>query len=151
VLAVIRPDSWNLPLFLHVLGAIVLFGSTATVAIVGFASRTRDEHAALLSRVGLWTFLLGIVPGWILMRAGAQWIVDKEFPNGANTPGWVDVGFIRAGGRPPDRPRHPRLGVETARRHGSFGACRAGTGKRVRARARRGLVRDERKARRLAS
>jgi hypothetical protein len=94
VLAVIRPDSWNLPLFLHVLGAIVLFGSTATVAIVGFASRTRDEHAALLSRVGLWTFLLGIVPGWILMRAGAQWIVDKEFPNGANTPGWVDVGFI---------------------------------------------------------
>jgi hypothetical protein len=94
MLLVIRPDSWNLPLFLHVFGAIVLFGSTATVAIVGFASRSRDEHAALLSRVGLWTFLLGIVPSWILMRAGGQWIVDKEFPNGANTPGWVDVGFI---------------------------------------------------------
>jgi hypothetical protein len=94
VLAVVRPDSWNLPLFLHVLGAIVLFGMTATVAIVGFASRSRREHAALLSRVALWTFLLGIVPGWILMRAGAQWIVDKEFPDGASTPGWVDVGFI---------------------------------------------------------
>jgi hypothetical protein len=92
-LALIRPDSWNLPLFLHVFGAIVLFGSTATVAIVGFASRG-NEHAALLSRVGLWTFLVGIVPSWILMRAGAQWIVDKEFPNGANTPGWVNVGFI---------------------------------------------------------
>jgi hypothetical protein len=93
-LALIRPDSWNLPLFLHVLGAIVLFGSTATVAIVGFASRRDSEHAALLSRVGLWTFLAGIVPGWILMRAGAQWIVGKEFPNGADTPGWVNVGFI---------------------------------------------------------
>ena len=40
MLAVIRPDSWNLPLFLHVLGATVLFGATATVAIVGFAGRT---------------------------------------------------------------------------------------------------------------
>jgi hypothetical protein len=94
MLAVIRPDSWNLPLFLHVLGAIVLFGSTATVAIVGFASRGRAEHAALLSRVALWTFFLGVVPGWILMRVGAQWIVGKEFPDGANTPGWVGVGFI---------------------------------------------------------
>jgi hypothetical protein len=94
MLLLVRPDSWNLPLFLHVLGAIVLFGTTATVAIVGFASRSRSEHAALLSQVGLWTFLLGIVPGWILMRAGAQWIVDKEFPDGANTPRWVNVGFI---------------------------------------------------------
>ena len=28
------------------------------------------------------------------MRAGAQWIVGKEFPDDAKTPGWVDVGFI---------------------------------------------------------
>jgi hypothetical protein len=94
MLAIIRPDSWNLPLFLHVLGAIILFGSTATVAILGFASRGRAEHAALLSRAALRTFLFGIVPGFILMRAGAQWIADKEFPDGAKTPGWVDVGFL---------------------------------------------------------
>jgi uncharacterized membrane protein len=67
MLAVIRPDSWNLPLFLHVLGATVLFGATATVAIVGFAGRARTQHAAMLARVGFRTFLVGIVPGWILM------------------------------------------------------------------------------------
>lgn len=94
MLALIRPDSWNLPLFLHVLGATVVFGSTATIAIVGFASRRRAEHAPLLSRVALRTFLFGIVPGFILMRAAAQWIVGKEFPEGVHTPGWVDVGFL---------------------------------------------------------
>lgn len=94
MLGVVRPDAWNLPLFLHVFGAIVLFGATATMAITGFASRGRADHAALLSRVAFGTFLLGVVPGWILMRAGAQWIVGKEYPDGASTPGWVGVGFI---------------------------------------------------------
>jgi hypothetical protein len=92
MLALVRPDSWNLPLFVHVLGAMILFGATATVAIVGFAARAWIEHAALLSRVALKTFLLGIVPGWIAMRLGGGWIADKEFPK--DTPGWVDVGFI---------------------------------------------------------
>jgi hypothetical protein len=92
MLAVIRPDSWNLPLFLHVLGAILLFGTTATVAIVGFAGRARTDHAAMLARIGLRTFLLGVIPGWVLMRAGAAWIADKEFPD--KTPGWVDVGLV---------------------------------------------------------
>jgi hypothetical protein len=92
MLAVIRPDSWNLPLFLHVFGATVLFGATATVAIVGFAGRARTEHAAMLARVGFRTFLFGIVPGWILMYAAAAWVLDKEFPE--DTPGWVDYGFV---------------------------------------------------------
>ena len=92
MLALVRPDSWNLPLFLHVLGATILFGGTATVAIVGFAGRTRSEHAALLARVALKTFLFAVVPGWIAMRVGGGWIVSKEFPHDA--PGWVGVGFI---------------------------------------------------------
>ena len=90
--ALIRPDSWNLPLFLHVLGAMILFGGTATVAILGFGARRHREHAALLARVALRTCLFAVVPGWILMRVGAGWIVSKEFPD--DTPGWVDVGFI---------------------------------------------------------
>jgi hypothetical protein len=92
MLAAIRPDSWNLPLFLHVLGATLLFGTTATVAIAGFAARARRDHSALLARIALRTFLLGVVPSWILMRAGAAWIGNKEFPD--KTPGWVDVGFL---------------------------------------------------------
>jgi hypothetical protein len=93
MLAVIRPDSWNLPLFLHVLGAITLFGSTATIAIAGFAGSHRTEHARLLSRLVLRTWLLVVVPSWILMRVAAEWILGKEYPDGAKTPGWVDVGF----------------------------------------------------------
>jgi hypothetical protein len=93
MLAVIRPDSWNLPLFLHVLGATVLFGSTATLALAGFAGRSRTQHARLLSRLVFRTWLLVIVPSWILMRVAAEWILSKEYPDGAKTPGWVDVGF----------------------------------------------------------
>ena len=93
MLALIRPDSWNLPLFLHILGATLLFGTTATVAIVGFAGRTKPDYNPLLARVAQRTFMLGIVPAYILMRVGAQWIDSKEFPNG-DEPGWVGVGFI---------------------------------------------------------
>ena len=93
MLALIRPDSWNLPLFLHILGATVLFGTVATVAIAGFAARGKPDYAPLLARVAQRTFMLGIIPAYILMRVGAQWIDSKEFPNGSE-PGWVGVGFI---------------------------------------------------------
>jgi hypothetical protein len=91
MVAVLQPDSGNLPLFLHVLGAVVLFGATATVAIVGFAGLRWKDHAPLLSRLALRTWLLAVVPSWILMRVAAEWILGKEFPD--KTPGWVDVGF----------------------------------------------------------
>jgi hypothetical protein len=93
MLAVVRPDSWNLPLFVHVLGAMILFGASATVAIAGFAARNQKQHAELLARVALKTFLFAIIPSWIAMRLGAGWIESKEFP-GDTTPGWVDVGFL---------------------------------------------------------
>ena len=57
MLALIRPDSWNFPLFLHILGATVLFGTVATVAIAGFASRSARRHEQLLARVAGRTFL----------------------------------------------------------------------------------------------
>jgi uncharacterized membrane protein len=93
MLAVIRPDGWNFPLFLHVLGATVLFGTTAAVAVAGFATRSHGEHDLLLARVAQRTFMLGILPAYIVMRVGAQWIDSKEFPNG-NEPGWVGTGFL---------------------------------------------------------
>ena len=93
MLALIRPDDWNLPLFLHVLGATVLFGTVGVVAVAGFAIRTHDDHQQLLTRVAQRTYLLGVLPAFILMRVAAEWIDGKEFPNG-NEPGWVGVGFI---------------------------------------------------------
>jgi hypothetical protein len=91
VIAFLRPDAWDLPLFLHVLGATLLFGGTVTVAVLAIAG-WRGTQSQLFARLAFWTFLLVVVPAWILMRAGAQWIADKEFPSG-KTPGWVDVGF----------------------------------------------------------
>jgi cytochrome bd-type quinol oxidase subunit 2 len=93
MLALIRPDAWNLPLFLHVLGATVLFGTVGVVTAAGFAIRTHGDHQALLTRVAQRTYLLGVIPAYIVMRVAAQWIDGKEFPNGGE-PGWVGVGFL---------------------------------------------------------
>lgn len=93
MLALIRPDAWNLPLFLHVLGAMLLFGTVGTVAVAGFAFRRFEQHRPLLTRVTQRVFLLGVIPAYVLMRAGAQWINSKWFPHG-HEPGWVGVGFL---------------------------------------------------------
>ena len=92
MLAVGRPDSWNLPLFLHVLGATVVFGATGALAIVGFASRRAADHGPLLARVALRTFLFGVLPSWLLMRIAAEWVLDKE--SFYADEGWVGVGYI---------------------------------------------------------
>ena len=91
-IALVRPDSWNLPLFLHVLGATLTFGTTATVAILAFAGRSAVSERALWLR-GL-AFKIGffvLVPAWILLRIPAQLIDNKEFPH--HEPGWVGVGY----------------------------------------------------------
>lgn len=94
MLAAIRPEAWNLPLFLHVLGATITFGATATVAVVGFAGRGSDARAQWLRQLAFRIGLFALVPAFILMRAAAQWIADKEYPDGAKSPGWMDVGFV---------------------------------------------------------
>ena len=92
IVAYLRPDSWNLPLFLHVLGATLLFGATLATAVVAIAARRDPGKAALLSRCAFLISLVLVLPAWILMRAGGQWIADKEFPG--DTPGWLGVGFV---------------------------------------------------------
>ena len=82
----------NFRVFLHVLGAMVLFGGTAAVAVLGIATRMREDHAALLSRLAFRTLLFVVLPAFIAMRVGAQLVVDKEYPG--STPGWVAVGFV---------------------------------------------------------
>jgi hypothetical protein len=94
MLALVRPDSWNFPLFLHVLGAIALVGSTGAVTVLALAARKRPAHGALLSRLAFRTLIFVVLPSWIVMRVGAQLITDKEFPDKA--PGWVGVGFAVA-------------------------------------------------------
>jgi len=97
-LAILQPDSGEFPLFLHVFGAIVVFGTTGALAVAGFASRRRPEHAALLARSVARVFLFGVLPAWFLMRIGAEWIRSKEFTGSADEPGWLGVGYIVSDG-----------------------------------------------------
>jgi hypothetical protein len=92
LLATIRPDEWNLPLFLHILGAIVLVGALVLAAtVLSLAWANGDAGAA---RRGYRALLLGALPGWIVMRVSAQWIADKEGYDGDTVPTWIDIGFI---------------------------------------------------------
>jgi membrane protein YqaA with SNARE-associated domain len=95
-LAILRPDSWKLPLFLHVFGATVLFGATLTAAILGIAAVRRRDQAPLLSRLAFRATLLGVLPAWILARFAGQWILNREKEQipGLDNKGWVGVGFI---------------------------------------------------------
>ena len=94
-LAAVRPDSWNVPLFLHVLGAMILVGGLLTGAsALAFA---RGEARSL--RLGYWSLLAVALPGFVLMRIGAGWIYSKYddvIPEGADDPAWIGIGWLAA-------------------------------------------------------
>jgi hypothetical protein len=94
-LELIRPSDWNLPLFVHVLGAIVLVGSMFALVVLALASR-RGANTELFARLAFRSTLLVVLPAFIVMRAGAAWIESREYPSGANEPGWLGVGFAVA-------------------------------------------------------
>jgi hypothetical protein len=94
VVALVRPDGWNFPLFLHVLGAMILIGGLLAGAVsLGFA---RGDVRFL--RLGYRSLLLVSLPGWLIMRAAAEWIASREgwTKKGVPTPTWLDIGFLLA-------------------------------------------------------
>ena len=95
VLAVIRPDSWNFALLVHVLGAMILVGGLLT----GVAALATAKGNARLLRLGYWSLLAVSLPGWLLMRVGAQWIFTKEHWDDVpddSIPDWLGIGFLLA-------------------------------------------------------
>ena len=84
MLALVRPDSWNFPLFLHVLGAMVLVGATAATVVIALGAPT--WRRLLVRTIG---FL--VLPAWVLMRFAGQWIDSKEDVPG--DPAWLGIGF----------------------------------------------------------
>jgi hypothetical protein len=96
VLAAVRPDDTHFPLFVHVLGAMVLVGGLVTAAaILAFA---RGDVKSL--RRGYWTLLAVSLPGWFVMRIGAEWIYTREhwddLPAGVEEPAWLGIGYLLA-------------------------------------------------------
>jgi hypothetical protein len=98
VLAAIRPSDWEFPLFVHVLGAMVLVGGLITV--VGFqalAWRGRDRTDVLaFDRAAFWALLTVAIPGWIVMRLGGEWIYSEEGWSGEDDPSWLGIGYTTA-------------------------------------------------------
>ena len=85
MLALVRPDSWDFPLFLHVLGAMVLVGAMAATVIA-------SGGGTLLRGVAYRTMVFLVLPSWLLMRVAGQWIDSKEDVDG--DPAWLGIGFI---------------------------------------------------------
>jgi hypothetical protein len=89
----IRPDSWNLPLFVHVAGAMAVTAALVTaVGSLVLAWRATGEERAAITRFGFRTLLYAGIPAYFVMRIGAEWIYSKEY-SGDNDPGWIGIGY----------------------------------------------------------
>jgi hypothetical protein len=98
VLAAMRTGHVGVPLFVHILGAMLLVGTLLVVASAILLGWRRDDagEAAALTRHGLRTLLLGVVPAYIVMRIGAQWTESAEnFPDNYSAT-WLDIGYLTA-------------------------------------------------------
>jgi hypothetical protein len=94
--AAVRPDAWNFPLFLHVLGAMVLVALLATAAVVLVVSLSSDDRPAAL-RLAFRTLLIGGIPAYLVMRVGAEWIASKEHLADSDA-SWIGIGYSVADG-----------------------------------------------------
>jgi hypothetical protein len=94
--AAVRADEQNFPLFVHVLGATLLVGGLLTAAAI--MALARGDTRSL--RLGYWTLLAVALPGWIVMRVGAQWIYSEQgwddLPDEVDEPAWLGIGYLLA-------------------------------------------------------
>ena len=99
--AVIRPDDWNFPLLLHVLGASILLGALIAAVTAQLLAWGRRAPADVVphARLSFRTLLFVAIPAWFLMRLAAEWIADKEGWNDVDDqPAWLGIGYITAEG-----------------------------------------------------
>jgi hypothetical protein len=90
LLALIRPDSWDLALFLHIAGAMVLVGALA-LASVSLIAAWRSASPPLI-KLAYRSLFYGALPGYIVFRIGAEWIADKEGLTDSNLT-WIGIGY----------------------------------------------------------
>ena len=90
MIAAVRPDSWNLPLLIHVAGAMLIVAVLVTVAALLLASR-RDGGAPL-ARLGFRLQQWAGIPAFLLMRVGAALIAAEE--DAPEDSAWMGIGSI---------------------------------------------------------
>jgi hypothetical protein len=96
MLAVIRPDSWNFPLLLHVGGAMILVGALVAAAAYMLVAwnRSGPGDQLAMNRIAFKTLLIVGIPAFLLMRIAAEWIRDKEGFGNDDDPAWIGIGYI---------------------------------------------------------
>jgi hypothetical protein len=95
MLAAIRPDDLNLPLFVHVAGAMLLVAALVVVVAVTGGALRRGDGADVLTRLAFRGLLVGVLPAYVVMRAGAEWIASEEQ---LGDPTWIGIGYSTADG-----------------------------------------------------
>ena len=94
MLATIRPDAISIALFVHIVGAVILVGGlfSASLALaIGWR-----ENAERYLRFGWRALAFVAVPGWIVMRIGAEWTRHKEHLEDGLDPTWLGIGYVTA-------------------------------------------------------
>ncbi len=92
-LASIRPDSWNFPLLVHVLGAMILVGTTITFVVAELAAAGTPQPERM-RRFAFRTLLFVGLPALIIMRVGGEWLYSKEFDGASgDDPSWIGIGY----------------------------------------------------------
>ena len=95
-LAKVRPDSWNVPLLVHVAGAMILVGGMLGAA-AGLLLARGDGHKL---KLGYYSLLFVAFPGLVLTKIGATalWskysahsFVGAAFPH-SDDPRWIQIG-----------------------------------------------------------
>jgi hypothetical protein len=94
--ATVREDSQNFPLFVHIAGATLLVGGLLSAASIMALARGNP----LSLRLGYFALLAVALPGWIVMRVGAQWIYSEQgwddLPDDFEEPAWLGIGYFAA-------------------------------------------------------
>jgi len=99
MVALIRTSDWETPLFVHVLGAMLLVGGLFVVtASLVLAWRSENEgDVAALTRFAYRALLFLVLPAFIVMRIGAQWVLHESPWNSISPdPSWVGMGYVIA-------------------------------------------------------
>jgi hypothetical protein len=80
------------PIFLHVLGAMTLFGAVLTAFLLALAGRRAAGRPAY-SRSAFPVLLAAGVPAWVVTVIGAHWIASKEGLDSSNAT-WLTIGGV---------------------------------------------------------
>ena len=82
-------NDWDVPMFFHVLGAMVMVGALLLAGTSLVAASRAEDGAAL--RLGYRALLYAALPAWLVMRVAAQWVLDESAFDEEEA--WIGIGF----------------------------------------------------------